>query len=101
ANNAVRKITPAGLVSTIATALSNPESIAADAAGAVYVADSAGVHRIFNGRVETLPPLALASNPAGSLATANGLAVDARGTLYLCDTIKNIICWQPARRPVN
>jgi sugar lactone lactonase YvrE len=101
ANNAVRKITPAGVVSTIASALSSPESIAADAAGAVYVADSAGVHRILNGRVDTLPPLALTSDPAGPFAAANALAVDARGTLYLCDTIKNIICWHPAKRLPN
>jgi streptogramin lyase len=101
ANNALRKITSAGVVSTIPATLSNPDSVAVDVSGAVYVTDTAGIHRIFNGRADTLPPLALTSNPVGPFATAGAIAVDARGALYLCDTIKNIICWQPVRPLAN
>lgn len=101
ANNALRRITSAGVVSTVTLALSYPDSVSAGVSGALYVTDSAGVHRISNGRVETLPPLALTSNPAGPFATAGAIALDARGTLYLCDTVNNIICWQPARPLAN
>ena len=97
-NNAVRKITAAGVVSTIARSLSNPDAIAADALGAVYFTDAAGLHRIVNGQVERMPALALTSNPDGPLAAANGIAVDGRGALCLADTVKNIIVWQPAPR---
>jgi serine/threonine protein kinase len=101
ANNALRRISSAGVVSTVTLKVSFPDSVAADALGAVYVTDSAGVHRISNGRVETLPPLALTSNPAGPFAAAGGLAVDARGALYLSDAVNNIICWQPAKPLAN
>jgi serine/threonine protein kinase/sugar lactone lactonase YvrE len=101
ANNALRRITSAGVVSTVTLDLSFPDSVAADASGAVYVTDSAGLHRISNGRVETLPPLALTSDPAGPFATAGAIALDARGALYLSDTVKDIICWRPARPLAN
>ena len=39
-NNAVRKISPAGVVTTVATGFSAPKGIAVDAAGTLYVADT-------------------------------------------------------------
>jgi sugar lactone lactonase YvrE len=98
ANNAVRKISAAGDVSTIAISLSNPDGIAVDASGTVYVIDAAGVHRVSNSRVDMIPPLALTPNLDGPFGTATAIAVDARGTIYLSDTVKDIILWQPGKR---
>jgi serine/threonine protein kinase/sugar lactone lactonase YvrE len=97
ANQAVRKISTSGNVTTIARGLSNPESIAVDSFGAVYVTDSFGIHKIGNGKMELLPPLLLTSNLDGPAAQAAGLAVDSHGVLYLVDTGKNIVCWQAAK----
>jgi DNA-binding beta-propeller fold protein YncE len=97
ANQAVRKISSAGEVTSIARGLSNPEGIAVDAQGAVYVTDSLGIHKIWNGEMELLPPLLLTSNPDGLVANANSIAVDKHGVLYIVDTVKDIVCWQAGK----
>jgi sugar lactone lactonase YvrE len=94
ANQAVRKISPAGEVTTMAQGLFNPESVAVDAVGVVYVSDSLGVHKIANGKVELLPALLLASYPDGPSANPGGIALDKRGTVYIADPVKDIVCWQ-------
>jgi serine/threonine protein kinase len=88
ANQAVRKVSPSGDVSTPARGLSNPGSIALDAKGAIYVADSTGVHRIANGKQELLPS-------DGQGVQADYIAVDSRGVLYMVDTSRQIVCWKP------
>ena len=93
-NQAVRKISPSGDVTTIAQGLFNPESVAVDAVGTVYFTDALGVHKIANDKVELLPPVLLAASPDGPMAHPNGMAVDKRGTVYIADTVKDIICWQ-------
>jgi sugar lactone lactonase YvrE len=94
ANQAVRRISASGDVTSIALGLSNPESIALDSAGTVYVTDSRGVHKISNGKVELVAPLLLTSSVDGPVAHADSIAVDSHGTLYIADTAKNIVCWQ-------
>jgi serine/threonine protein kinase len=94
ANQAVRRISTSGDVTSIALGLFNPESVAVDAAGSVYVTDSVGVHKISNGKVELLPALLLTANPDGPFAHADSIAVDGRGTIYIADTAKDIVCWQ-------
>ncbi len=94
ANQAVRKISASGDVKSIALGLFNPESVAVDGAGTVYVADSLGIHKISNGKVELLPSVALTSSPEGPFAHADSIAVDSHGILYIVDTAKNIVCWQ-------
>jgi serine/threonine protein kinase len=94
ANQAVRKISKSGDVTSIALGLSDPESIAVDSVGTVYVSDSLGIHKISNGKVELLPPLLLSSSPDGPVAHADSIAVDNRGTLYIADSAKGIVCWQ-------
>ncbi len=96
-NQAVRRIAASGEVTTIARALSNPESMAVDALGAVYFTDSLGVHKMANGKTELLPPLMLTSSLDGPVAEASAIAVDRRGVMYIVDTVKNIVCWQAAK----
>ena len=114
-NSTIRKITPAGVVSTLAgTAASNgsadgtgagarfnnPFGVAVDAAGAVYVADTnnSTIRKITPaGVVTTLAGTAGSGGSAdgtGAAARFNvpiGVAVDAAGTVYVADTNNNTI----------
>jgi sugar lactone lactonase YvrE len=111
ANNAIRKITPNGAVTTIAglpgyagnadgtgdsARFSAPQGLATDAAGNVYVADTGNnaIRKITpTGTVTTLPIPALVSNAkatnatnAASLNNPDGVAVDSTGNIYVADT---------------
>ena len=112
-NQKIRKITPAGDVSTLAgsgaigftdgtgTAASffNPTGLAVDAAGTVYVADT------YNEAVRRISPAGVVTTYAGSgsIGSADGtgtsasfyypagLAVDSSGSLYAADSYNNTI----------
>lgn len=109
--NAIRKITPAGDVSTLAgtpgvpgfsdgvgaaASFFQPVGIAVDADGTVYVADSgfglirritpAGAVTTIAGKVPGLPGAVDGIGGAASFRTPSGLAVDAAGNLYVTDT---------------
>jgi hypothetical protein len=114
-NATVRKITPAGVVSTLAGSAGvtgsadgtgaearfySPQGIAVDAAGTVYVADAGNstIRRISSaGVVTTLAGSAGNSGSAdgsGSAARFSqpcGLAVDTAGTLYVADAFNHLI----------
>jgi Tol biopolymer transport system component len=114
-NHTIRKITPAGVVTTLAGSPGSPGSadgtgsaarfnfpsgVAVDGAGIVYVADSSNhsIRRITPaGAVTTLAGLADASGTADGTGTAarffapDGIAVDASGTLYVADTRNHTI----------
>ncbi len=109
-NDEIRKITPSGVVSTLAGAAGqygssdgsgsaarfyNPYSVAADSTGNVYVADWANdeIRKITSsGMVTTLAGAALrygSSDGAGSaarFANPTGVAVDNAGNVYVADT---------------
>jgi trimeric autotransporter adhesin len=77
-NNEVRKITPAGTITTIASQLNNPVSVAVDAQGSIYIAD-AGNNRIAQ---------VMSSGTASTFAKINGVlavAVDASGNVVAAD----------------
>jgi sugar lactone lactonase YvrE len=78
----VRKITPAGVVTTIAgatTPLRNPAGVAIDSAGNVFVAERS------TGRILRITPAGVLSawTPQGSLSVPTSLAIDANDNLYV------------------
>jgi sugar lactone lactonase YvrE len=114
-NNTVRKITPDGLVSTlagsagkagsddgvgVAARFDGPAGVAPDAAGNVYVTElnNHTLRKIApNGRVTTVAGIAGkpgSADGAGSAARLNGpwgIAIDRHGDIFLCDTGNNAI----------
>lgn len=112
-NHRIRKITAAGVVTTLAgsgtatfadgtgaaASFSFPAGVAVDAAGTVYVSDG-GNHRIrrvtSSGVVTTLAGTGTATFGDGACATASfrnpgGLLIDAGGSLYVADGGNNRI----------
>jgi sugar lactone lactonase YvrE len=97
-NNAIRRITPGGRLSTLATVVS-PLGVAVDAFGVVYVASShCVIQKVMpDGTVTTLAGVAAACGHAdgvGASARFNspyGIAIDAGGTLYVADTFSHTI----------
>ena len=108
-NNRVRKITPAGVVSTLAGGAAGdadgpaadarftfPEGVAVGTDGAVYVADT-GNHRIRrigpDGRVGTVaggaPGFADGAGVAARFNTPRAVAVDGAGNLFVADAGNN------------
>jgi sugar lactone lactonase YvrE len=111
-NNMIRKITPEGVVTTLAggsagssdgpgteAKFSHPEGIAVDASGNVYVADS------WNHRIRKITPSGVVSTLAGSRISGSsdgngiaasfnfpsGVAVDASGNVYVAEGHNQII----------
>src|SRR6202142_2812494 len=115
ANSVIRKITPAGVVTTIAgragvpgsvdgngtaALFNNPSGVAVDATGNVYVADTG------NDTIRKITPAGVVSTPVGTPGTSGstdgtgpaatfgspfGVAVDGSGNLYVADTGNNTI----------
>ena len=101
-NNTIRKITAAGMVSTVAgragspgladgapgvSQLRRPQSVAADNSGHLYVADTDNLAIRVLSSAGAMTTLAL----AGDLGHPDAIAVDALGNIYVADTINNVI----------
>jgi sugar lactone lactonase YvrE len=82
-NDAVRRVTPQGLVTTVAAAVGFPTSVAVDSSGStLFVTVSSGIKRV------------AVSNGASTLfvnSTSGALALDSAGTLYVANTSSAII----------
>jgi hypothetical protein len=101
-NHAVRKITPAGVVTTLAGSaqFNRPTGLAVDGSGNVYVADT-GSNAIWKvtaaGVVSTLAGNAGIAGTADGTGTAatfhgpSGIAADATGNLYVADSLNDTI----------
>jgi sugar lactone lactonase YvrE len=111
-NYTIRKITPAGVVTTLAGSAGSfgsadgtgadarfkfPQGIAVDASGNVYVADAAirkitpdGVVTTLAGSADT-PGSADGTGSAASFRAASGMTIDAAGNLYVADRDNNTI----------
>ncbi|MDO8540879.1 MAG: immunoglobulin domain-containing protein [Opitutaceae bacterium] len=102
-NGTIRKITAAGIVSTIATGLLNPSGVAVDTAGVVYIADT-GHHTIVKVSGATVTTIAGSSGLIGHVTNGaigaaarffnpTGIAVNGAGTIaYVADTSNHVIC---------
>jgi len=99
-NGVIRKLTPGGVVSTLAAGFFAPEGVAVDAATNVYVADTA--HQV----IKKVTPDGNATVLAGSLFTTGtndgvngsalfngprGIAVDSATNIYVADTPSSTI----------
>jgi sugar lactone lactonase YvrE len=107
-NHNIRKVTPAGAISTIAgggslndgiatnTQLSSPSGIAADSNGNIYIADSG------NQVIRKVTPAGSINTIAGTLGSTggpftqnlnnpSGVAVDGNGNVYIADTNNHVI----------
>ena len=102
-NDAVRKITPAGVVSTLvgaAAGLDSPGGVACDTAGNVYIADT------YAHVIRKVTPAGLVTILAGDLGVQGsddgsgiaarfsypgGVACDAAGNVYVADTLNSTI----------
>jgi trimeric autotransporter adhesin len=82
-NNAVRKITPDGMIVTIAAALNNPQHLAVDAAGSVYIADTGNnrVVKVTQTGVTSIVTLLL--QPEGVAADSDGSVLVSNATEVL------------------
>jgi sugar lactone lactonase YvrE len=102
-NSTIRKITPAGAVSTFAgtagasgsadgtgtvARFSNPAGVATDAAGDLYVADTN------NNTIRKITPSGVVTTFAGTadaISTPSSIATDSAGNVYVGETVINVI----------
>ena len=111
-NDCIRKITMAGVVTTIAgfgqgdndgqgnaASLSAPTAIAVNASGVMYIADQANckIKKVTQSGVVTTiagagdPGYVNGSGPTAKFYMPRGIAVDAAGNIYVADTYNNRI----------
>ena len=100
-NNRIRKVSPAGIISTVAgngqssfsgdggpattASLWYPVGVAVDTAGNLYIGDSS------NDRIRKVTRDGTISTVAAGLSFPRGVAVDGDGNLYIADTLSNRI----------
>jgi sugar lactone lactonase YvrE len=95
-NQVIRKVSPAGIISTVATGLTTPEGVALDASGALYITDYSistddcdGL--TYSGRLLKISPDGTTSIVLGGVSEQplnqpQGIAVDKSGNVYVADS---------------
>jgi gliding motility-associated-like protein len=78
-NNAIRKITPAGDVTTFAKGLNFPREVRADGTGNLYVTDQS------SSSIKRISPTGVVTTLTGSFNSPIGLALDGKGNLFLAE----------------
>ncbi|HVW10840.1 MAG TPA: IPT/TIG domain-containing protein [Bryobacteraceae bacterium] len=86
-NNRIRRITPSGIIATIADGFKGPVGIAVDGSGNIYVADS------INNAVRRISAAGVVSTvaPGVQLFYPNGVAVDGLGDVFIADSNNHVI----------
>ena len=84
-NNSIRKITSAGVVTTVATGFSHPAGIALDGSGNLYVADTD------NNQVRKISAAGAVTTVAAGFSGPSGIAADTAANLYVADTLSHTI----------
>lgn len=91
-NGSIRRITPQGLVSTVATGVGFPQSVVIDGSGNLYLSTFSSIVRIAPGGASTLfagsTSQTGSADGQGTAARFNGpmgLAIDATGSIYVAD----------------
>jgi beta-xylosidase/sugar lactone lactonase YvrE len=84
-NNSIRKITAAGVVSTVATGFNHPSGIAIDGSGNLYVADTD------NNSIRKISTAGTITTLATGFNGLSGIAVDAAANVYVADTLSHTI----------
>lgn len=86
-NDAVRRVTPDGQVTTVATGLNGPMGVAVDGDGRLLVADTYHDRIAVVDANGTVTPLAIDA----PLDTPTAIAVGDDGTIYVADTGNNVV----------
>lgn len=71
-NNAIRKITPGGMISTVVSQLSDPQGVGVDSKGSLYIADTGNNRVIEASAGGAITPVAQISKPVAVALDANG-----------------------------
>ncbi len=107
-NHTIRKITPAGVVTTLAgqvgkpgktdgaataAQFDSPANLTADAAGNVFLING-GLRKISDGTVQTLAlpaTVTIPNGPTDAISPMGGVAVDAAGALYFYGNLHDVV----------
>jgi sugar lactone lactonase YvrE len=96
ANQVIRKVSPNGVISTIATGLNEAEGVAVDASGSLYITDYSTSTDdcgdiFYSGRVLKAPPSGATTTIFGGIGEyplylPRGIALDSAGNVYVADS---------------
>ncbi len=82
-NNAIREVSPSGVITTVQAGIASPSGIAVDALGNLYLTQSGG------GVVTEVTAAGTRSTFASGFSSTGGVAVDALGNVYVADSGSN------------